>query len=78
MVRSLVFASQNFGMAPPGAYRSALPGTEEMDGTIFIRVSLSLDTFRVLGNLMSEYCPVTACRALTQVYGLGTLRGTGW
>lgn len=38
MIRSLVFAAQNFGMAPPGAYRSALPGSDKMDGTIFVRV----------------------------------------
>jgi hypothetical protein len=39
MIRSLVFAAQNYGLATPGVYRSALPGTDKMDGTIFIRVS---------------------------------------
>lgn len=39
MVRSLVFAAQNFGMAPAGVHRSGLRGSELLDGTIFIRVS---------------------------------------
>lgn len=53
MIRSLVFAAQNFGMAPPGAYRSALPGSDKMDGTIFIRV-------RTRGSHRHPYVPSLA------------------
>ena len=38
MIRSLAFAAQNFGMAPPGVYTSSIRGTEIIDGTIFVRV----------------------------------------
>lgn len=38
MIRSLAFAAQHFGMSPPGVFRSSLPGTEIMDGSIFVRV----------------------------------------
>lgn len=38
MIRSLVFAAQNFGMAPPGVHRSNLRGSEQLDGSVFIRV----------------------------------------
>lgn len=40
MIRSLVFAAQNFGMSPPGVHRSNLRGSEQLDGTVFVRVRL--------------------------------------
>lgn len=39
VVRSLVFAATHFGHSPPGFYQSSLPGTELMDGSIFIRAA---------------------------------------
>lgn len=44
MIRSLAFAAQNFGMTPPGVYRSGLQGSELLDGTVFIRVSILLSS----------------------------------
>lgn len=42
VIRSLSFAAANFGHSPKGLYHSALPGTELMDGSIFVRGSSSL------------------------------------
>lgn len=36
-VRSLFFAATHFGHSEKGMFTSSLPGTEAMDGTIFIR-----------------------------------------
>ena len=41
IVRSLAFAAQSFGMAPRGVYTSALPGSDLLDGSVFIRVSIA-------------------------------------
>lgn len=37
VVRSLYWAATQFGASPKGMFTSSLPGTEDMDGTIFIR-----------------------------------------
>ncbi|GAA5848834.1 hypothetical protein JCM8547_006362 [Rhodosporidiobolus lusitaniae] len=45
VVRSLYFAATHFGASPKGMYQSSLPGTNEMDGSIFIRAAgLTLDS----------------------------------
>ncbi|GAA5955384.1 hypothetical protein JCM10213_002868 [Rhodosporidiobolus nylandii] len=44
-VRSLYFAATHFGASPKGMYPSSLPGTNEMDGSIFIRAAgMTLDS----------------------------------
>ncbi|GAA6044066.1 hypothetical protein JCM8097_005012 [Rhodosporidiobolus ruineniae] len=44
-VRSLFFAATHFGASPRGMYQSSLPGTNEMDGSIFIRAAgMTLDS----------------------------------
>lgn len=37
VVRSLYWAATQFGASPKGMFTSSLPGSEDMDGTIFIR-----------------------------------------
>lgn len=37
VVRSLYWAATQFGASPRGMFTSSLPGSEDMDGTIFIR-----------------------------------------
>lgn len=37
VVRALYWAATQFGSSPKGLFTSGLPGTEDMDGTIFIR-----------------------------------------
>ncbi|BGP25600.1 hypothetical protein Rt10032_c06g2983 [Rhodotorula toruloides] len=45
VVRSLFFAATHFGHSEKGMFTSSLPGTEAMDGTIFIRAAgLTLDS----------------------------------
>ncbi|SCV73436.1 BQ2448_7362 [Microbotryum intermedium] len=39
VIRSLAFAATHFGQSPAGFYQSSLPGTEIMDGSIFIRAA---------------------------------------
>ncbi|GAA5872957.1 hypothetical protein JCM3774_004886 [Rhodotorula dairenensis] len=39
VVRSLYWAATQFGASPKGMFTSSLPGTEDMDGTIFIRAA---------------------------------------
>lgn len=39
-IRSLMYAHAAFGISPAGTYKSSLPGTEIMDGSIFLRVRL--------------------------------------
>ncbi|KAK4054953.1 hypothetical protein OIO90_003294 [Microbotryomycetes sp. JL221] len=39
VVRSLAFAAMHFGHSPEGMFQSALPGTDVMDGTIFVRTA---------------------------------------
>lgn len=36
LIRSLAFCSTYFGIRSPGFYHSSLPGTESMDGSIFL------------------------------------------
>ncbi|GAA5820629.1 hypothetical protein JCM10212_005714 [Sporobolomyces blumeae] len=38
-VRSLYFAATHFGASPPGYFTSSLPGTQIMDGSIFLRAA---------------------------------------
>ena len=40
VVRSLYWAATQFGASPRGMFTSSLPGSEDMDGTIFIRGEL--------------------------------------
>ncbi|KDE09872.1 hypothetical protein MVLG_00270 [Microbotryum lychnidis-dioicae p1A1 Lamole] len=39
VIRSLAFAATHFGQSPAGFYQASLPGTEVMDGSIFIRAA---------------------------------------
>ncbi|KWU42821.1 hypothetical protein RHOSPDRAFT_20535, partial [Rhodotorula sp. JG-1b] len=44
VVRSLYWAATQFGASPRGMFTSSLPGSEDMDGTIFIRGELGRPT----------------------------------
>ncbi|KAG0147796.1 hypothetical protein CROQUDRAFT_670371 [Cronartium quercuum f. sp. fusiforme G11] len=39
-IRTLVWASQTFGRAPKGVYSSGLPGSDELDGSIFYQTAV--------------------------------------
>ncbi|GAA5909390.1 hypothetical protein JCM5296_007022 [Sporobolomyces johnsonii] len=39
VVRTLLFAASHFGTSPPGYFTSSLPGSQAMDGSIFIRAA---------------------------------------
>ncbi|KAL8276912.1 hypothetical protein RQP46_010640 [Phenoliferia psychrophenolica] len=39
VIRALAFAAEHFGHSPPGLYQCSLPGTDRMDGSIFIRAA---------------------------------------